>query len=176
VRGPALAAGAAGQNSDGWFEPGDRAADSPAGRRFLGRAAEALRIGDEPIATRAIATLLEEEEVVGHALVFADERTGGRLAALVSIRFEALSAWALARGIVTQKRPEAVRRREEQDLFRGIVARLNARLEEPQRLAALWLDEEDWRPGSPPLTAAGAIDPKAALDRLPRCVPVSLAG
>jgi long-chain acyl-CoA synthetase len=175
LRGPALAAGAAGQTSDGWFEPGDRAAPTPEGPRLLGRADETLRIGDELVATRPIAALLEDEDVVSRALVFADERTGGRLAALVSIRFQALSDWAVARGMVTETRPEAVRRRAEQDLFRAIVTRVNARLGPSLQLAALWLDENDWRPGVPPLTAAGAIDRAAALARLTDCVSVPLA-
>lgn len=173
VRGPAIAAGAAGSTPDGWFEPGDLA-DAGSPPRLLGRADETVTTNDGAfVPLGALAARLSEQAVVRHSAVFrADGRSG--LCVVCEPDHGALEAWGVARRLVTLPHEDMLQRPDEQDLFRSLLVALDADLPPECRVVELWLSPEHWTVDEGLLSPAGAVVRAAVLAHRDRCIPVPL--
>jgi long-chain acyl-CoA synthetase len=107
--------------ADGWFRTGDRGEIQENGElRITGRIKELMKTsGGRYVAPQALETALGAEPMVDQAMIVADGRKF--VSALVVPNFEALSAWAVQKGLPEEAPETLLARPEVRDLFKDRI-------------------------------------------------------
>jgi long-chain acyl-CoA synthetase len=128
---------------DGWFKTGDIGKYEDGFLSITDRKKELIKTSSgKYIAPQPIEGKLKADELVGNAAVVGDSRKYA--AVLISPDFQALGRWAEEHGVTTKDPAELVKDAKVKAHYDGLVKRVNADLQEHERVKKVGVVAEEW--------------------------------
>ena len=128
---------------DGWFKTGDIGKYEDGFLSITDRKKELIKTSSgKYIAPQPIEGKLKADELVGNACVVGDSRKYA--AVLISPDFQALRTWAAEHGVAAKEPAELVKDAKVKAHYEALVKRVNADLQEHERVKKVGVVAEEW--------------------------------
>jgi long-chain acyl-CoA synthetase len=150
--------------ADGWFKTGDIGKYEQGFLSITDRKKELIKTSSgKYIAPQPIEGKLKADELVGNAAVIGDSRKFA--AVLISPDFQALGRWAGEHGVTTKDPKELVKDPKVKAQYESIVKRVNAELQEHERMKKVGVMPEEWSIEGGELTPSMKLKRRVIFDR-----------
>jgi len=149
---------------DGWFKTGDIGKYEDGFLSITDRKKELIKTSSgKYIAPQPIEGKLKADELVGNAAVIGDSRKFA--AVLISPDFQALGRWAGEHGVVAKDPKELVKDPKVKAQYESIVKRVNAELQDHERMKKVGVMPEEWSIEGGELTPSMKLKRRVIFDR-----------
>jgi long-chain acyl-CoA synthetase len=150
--------------ADGWFKTGDIGKYEDGFLSITDRKKELIKTSSgKYIAPQPIEGKLKADELVGNAAVIGDSRKFA--AVLISPDFQALGRWAAEHGVTTKDPKELVKDPKVKAQYESIVKRVNAELQDHERMKKVGVMPEEWSIEGGELTPSMKLKRRVIFDR-----------
>jgi long-chain acyl-CoA synthetase len=150
--------------ADGWFKTGDIGKYEGGFLSITDRKKELIKTSSgKYIAPQPIEGKLKADELVSNAAVIGDSRKFA--AVLISPDFLALGRWAAENGVATKDPAELVRDPKVKAQYEAIVKRVNAELQDHERMKKVGVMPEEWSIEGGELTPSMKLKRRVIFDR-----------
>jgi long-chain acyl-CoA synthetase len=150
--------------ADGWFKTGDIGKYEDGFLSITDRKKELIKTSSgKYIAPQPIEGKLKADELVGNAAVIGDSRKFA--AVLISPDFQALGRWAAEHGVTTKDPKELVKDPKVKAQYESIVKKVNAELQDHERLKKVGVMPEEWSIEGGELTPSMKLKRRVILER-----------
>jgi long-chain acyl-CoA synthetase len=149
---------------DGWFKTGDIGKYEDGFLSITDRKKELIKTSSgKYIAPQPIEGKLKADELVGNAAVIGDSRKFA--AVLISPDFQALGRWAGEHGVAAKDPKELVKDPKVKAQYESIVKRVNAELQDHERMKKVGVMPEEWSIEGGELTPSMKLKRRVIFDR-----------
>jgi long-chain acyl-CoA synthetase len=149
---------------DGWFKTGDIGKLEDGFLSITDRKKELIKTsGGKYIAPQPIEGKLKVDSLVGNAAVIGDSRKFA--AVLLSPNFQALERWAEQNGVATKNHAELVKDPKIQQRYESIVKKVNAGLEQHEKIKKVGVVAEEWNIETGELTPSMKLKRRVILEK-----------
>ena len=150
--------------ADGWFKTGDIGKYEDGFLSITDRKKELIKTSSgKYIAPQPIEGKLKADELVGNAAVIGDSRKFA--AVLISPDFQALGRWAGEHGVTAKDPKELVKDPKVKAQYESIVKKVNAELQDHERMKKVGVMPEEWSIEGGELTPSMKLKRRVIFDR-----------